>query len=69
MNYSCFFCGRAVRENGDICEQHKRKLDAPNAGFLRTRPIVGWTPEDEQPIAYDEYDDFAVGDDGFWAST
>lgn len=37
MNYTCFFCGRATRENGEICEMHKRKLDAPHGEVLRTR--------------------------------
>jgi hypothetical protein len=38
VNYTCFFCGRATRENGDICARCERKIMSPSAGTLRTRP-------------------------------
>ena len=37
MNYTCFFCGRATRENGDICATCDRKISSPSATGLRTR--------------------------------
>lgn len=49
MNYTCFFCGAALRENTDVCARHDRMLMNPNAQTLKTRPSR--TKSDPNPNA------------------